>query len=118
MLSIGRNSYFAVVVAIAALGYQYYTGSVKNYRDNLSTWREPTVNFLEPHPMDQSMLYETVSEILEPVEVKPVRLDSGIPAWLTGSLLRDGPGLFEFGEEEALHPFDGMAMIRQHIGDV
>ena len=36
-----------------------------------------------------------------------------IPAWLTGTLLRDGPGLFEFGAEKALHAFDGMAMIRQ-----
>ena len=118
MLSLGRNTYLAILMVIAALGYQYSIGSVKNYRDNLSTWREPTVNFLEHHPMDQSVLYESASEILEPVEVRQARQDSGIPAWLTGSLLRDGPGLFELGEEEALHPFDGMAMIRQHVGDV
>merc|ERR1711936_575974 len=61
--------------------------------------------------MDQSMLYQTVSEIVDPI---PGQIVGEIPAWLSGTLLRDGPGLFEFGEEKALHAFDGMAMIRRY----
>jgi len=58
------------------------------------------------------MLYKTVEEVVDPVEV--IDKTNKIPKWLTGTLLRDGPGLFEFGEEVALHSFDGMAMLRRY----
>ena len=86
----------AVVLLVAmVLGYRYTASDTKSYRDNLNTWRDPSINFLTPQPMDQSMLYKTVSEIVDPV---PAQIVGEIPAWLSGTLLRDGPELFEFGE--------------------
>ena len=34
-----------------------------------------------------------------------------------GTLLRNGPGLFEFKDQKADHAFDGMAMIRRYHVD-
>lgn len=36
-----------------------------------------------------------------------------IPLWLTGSLLRCGPGLFEVGSEPFYHLFDGQALLHK-----
>lgn len=36
-----------------------------------------------------------------------------IPTWLTGSLLRLGPGLFEVGDEPFYHLFDGQALMHK-----
>ena len=101
---LGRTTCIAFLVVIGAIGYRYINKE-RTYRHNLRTWKEPIVEFKTPNPIDQSMLYKTVSEIIDPLEVK-AEADT-IPDWLTGSLLRDGPGLFEFGEEKALHAFDG-----------
>ena len=38
-------------------------------------------------------------------------VDGKMPKWLTGSLLRNGPALFEIGEEKFNHWFDGLAML-------
>eukprot|EP00091_Calanus_sinicus_P012415 TRINITY_DN2800_c0_g1_i3.p1 TRINITY_DN2800_c0_g1~~TRINITY_DN2800_c0_g1_i3.p1 ORF type:complete len:414 (-),score=43.25 TRINITY_DN2800_c0_g1_i3:647-1888(-) len=110
MLGLGKKSVLVLVVAVA-LGYRYYGGKPKSYRDNLSKYQDPQVNFIQPNPMDQSMLYRTASEILDPIAA--IRKGE-VPEWLSGTLLRDGPGLFEFGDEQALHAFDGMAMIRRY----
>lgn len=40
-----------------------------------------------------------------------IDLDGRLPRWLTGSLLRNGPALFEIGEERFNHWFDGLAML-------
>lgn len=34
-----------------------------------------------------------------------------IPSWLNGNYLRIGPGLFNFGKNEALYPMDGMGLL-------
>ncbi|MBV96733.1 Retinoid isomerohydrolase, partial [Eschrichtius robustus] len=39
--------------------------------------------------------------------------DARIPLWLTGSLLRCGPGLFEVGSEPFYHLFDGQALLHK-----
>merc|ERR1719440_1121031 len=54
--------------------------------------------------------------------LKPVRLPrSGtIPSWVRGKLYRNGPALFDIGEDTANHWFDGQAMIHAfdfHGGD-
>ena len=110
MLGLGKKSVFVLVIAIA-LGYRYTSSKHKSYRDNLNKWTDPSVKFLTPNPIDQSMLYRTASEIVDPIAAEPT---GKIPKWLSGTLLRDGPGLFEFGDEHALHAFDGMAMIRRY----
>ena len=58
----------------------------KSYRDNLQLWEEPILSFLKPMPKDQSMLYKTVEEVVDPVEV--IDKTTRIPKWLTGTLLR------------------------------
>ena len=108
---IGRKTCIALLVVISAIGLRI-TNKGATYRDNLSTWKEPVVQFKTPDPIDQSMLYKTATEITDPLEFKDGA--DTIPNWLTGTLLRDGPGLFEFGDEVALHAFDGMAMIRRY----
>ncbi len=40
-----------------------------------------------------------------------IDLDGKLPRWLTGSLLRNGPALFEIEEEKFNHWFDGLAML-------
>ena len=66
----GKKPNVAILVAIAAASYRYYKGDVKSYRDNLLTWSEPKVQFQTPQPIDQSMLYRSVEQVLEPTEVK------------------------------------------------
>ena len=40
-----------------------------------------------------------------------IDLEGKLPSWLTGTLLRNGPALFEIGEEKFNHWFDGLAML-------
>ncbi|XP_061586213.1 beta-carotene 15, 15-dioxygenase 2, like [Cololabis saira] len=58
-------------------------------------------------------LVHSVEETPDPI---PTTIKGTIPAWINGSLLRNGPGKFEFGEDRYTHWFDGMAMMhRFHI---
>jgi carotenoid cleavage dioxygenase-like enzyme len=41
-------------------------------------------------------------------------VEGTVPAWLSGALIRNGPGKFEFGGERATHWFDGLAMLRRY----
>ncbi|WP_276281867.1 carotenoid oxygenase family protein [Halorussus caseinilyticus] len=40
-------------------------------------------------------------------------VDGEIPAWLSGSLVRNGPGKFEVGGRRVEHWFDGLAMLHK-----
>ena len=41
-----------------------------------------------------------------------------IPSWVSGSLYRNGPGMYEVGEHQYKHLFDPLAMIQRfHIGE-
>jgi len=42
------------------------------------------------------------------------RVEGSIPAWLSGALVRNGPGRFEVGGERLSHWFDGLAMLRRY----
>jgi carotenoid cleavage dioxygenase-like enzyme len=42
------------------------------------------------------------------------RVEGSIPGWLSGTLLRNGPGRFEIGGERVNHWFDGLAMLRRY----
>ena len=63
------------------------------------------------HLREQSILFKTVNEITTPV---PAKASGKVPTWMKGTLLRNGPGLFEFEFQKAGHIFDGMAMIRRY----
>ncbi len=41
-------------------------------------------------------------------------VEGRLPAWLTGTFVRNGPGLFETGDREISHWFDGLALLRSY----
>src|SRR5919197_1828841 len=47
------------------------------------------------------------------VQIDSLPVEGAIPAWLAGSLLRNGPALFEDGERPVRHWFDGQAMLHR-----
>lgn len=55
-------------------------------------------------------LVRSVEETPEPIATE---VCGTIPTWIRGSLLRNGPGKFEFGNQHYNHWFDGMAMLHQ-----
>ncbi|XP_007957585.1 retinoid isomerohydrolase [Orycteropus afer afer] len=55
-------------------------------------------------------LFETVEELSSPLTA---HVTGRLPLWLTGSLLRCGPGLFEVGSEPFYHLFDGQALLHK-----
>jgi Lignostilbene-alpha,beta-dioxygenase and related enzymes len=44
-------------------------------------------------------------------------IEGSIPAWLSGTLLRNGPGRFEADGQRVNHWFDGLAMLRRYAFD-
>ncbi|WP_246057969.1 carotenoid oxygenase family protein [Halonotius terrestris] len=44
-------------------------------------------------------------------------VEGSIPTWLSGTLIRNGPGLFEAGDRRVNHWFDGLAMLRRYAFD-
>ncbi|MGR0319029.1 carotenoid oxygenase family protein [Agromyces sp. ZXT2-3] len=47
------------------------------------------------------------------VALDDVPVDGVLPRWLTGSLLRNGPGTFRVGSQRYRHWFDGLAMLHR-----
>ena len=44
-------------------------------------------------------------------------VEGSIPRWLSGTLVRNGPGRFEAGGQRVNHWFDGLAMLRRYTFD-
>jgi carotenoid cleavage dioxygenase-like enzyme len=44
-------------------------------------------------------------------------IEGTVPDWLSGRLLRNGPGRFDIGGERVSHWFDGLAMLRRYAFD-
>ncbi|MEE6484756.1 hypothetical protein FKM82_014014 [Ascaphus truei] len=55
-------------------------------------------------------LFQTVQETPRPI---PTQVTGTIPKWVKGSLLRVGPGRFEFGNDKYNHWFDGMCLMHK-----
>jgi carotenoid cleavage dioxygenase-like enzyme len=47
------------------------------------------------------------------VALDDVPVTGALPTWLTGSLLRNGPGTFQVGDRRYRHWFDGLAMLHR-----
>ncbi|WP_253738842.1 carotenoid oxygenase family protein [Halohasta salina] len=45
------------------------------------------------------------------------QIEGSIPDWLAGTLIRNGPALFEAGSTRVNHWFDGLAMLRRYAFD-
>ncbi|TKR71948.1 hypothetical protein L596_019476 [Steinernema carpocapsae] len=59
---------------------------------------------------DFSAVFENFAEIEKPVACN---ITGRLPAWLQGTLLRNGPGEYKIGESNFNHWFDGMAYIQR-----
>ncbi|XP_038609788.1 beta,beta-carotene 9',10'-oxygenase isoform X2 [Tachyglossus aculeatus] len=81
---------------------------LKNYLPE--TPRKPVAPRLRRGLQCIAPLMATVEETPEPI---PTRIKGHIPKWLSGRLVRTGPGKFEFGKEKYNHWFDGMALLHQ-----
>ncbi|XP_077361625.1 carotenoid-cleaving dioxygenase, mitochondrial isoform X2 [Festucalex cinctus] len=55
-------------------------------------------------------LVRSVDETPDPISAE---VQGTIPHWINGSLLRNGPAKFEFGDTHYNHWFDGMAMLHK-----
>ncbi|MEF8907063.1 MAG: carotenoid oxygenase family protein [Haloarculaceae archaeon] len=51
------------------------------------------------------------------VEDYQLPVEGSIPEWLSGSLVRNGPGKFDAGDQRLTHWFDGLAMLRKYDFD-
>ena len=49
----------------------------------------------------------------EEISINNLPIEGQIPKWLTGTLLRNGPGTFNVGEQQYRHWFDGLAMLHK-----
>lgn len=58
---------------------------------------------------DRALGFHSLTEEIE-VELS---VDGSLPAWLSGTLVRNGPGAFELGETAVGHWFDGLAMLHE-----
>jgi len=55
------------------------------------------------------------------INIDRLPLQGTVPAWLTGTLVRNGPAKFEVGQQSYRHLFDGLAMLHSfsfHDGQV
>jgi beta,beta-carotene 9',10'-dioxygenase len=60
-----------------------------------------------PEPMSEYAFLRTNDEL----SVERLRVEGRMPAWLQGTLLRNGPGQMRAGEQRFRHWFDGFAML-------
>ena len=63
---------------------------------------------------DQSQMFKSMSEISAPQSVGINITKETYPSWLKGTLLRNGPGLMEFGQERVGSLADSLPMIRRY----
>ena len=47
------------------------------------------------------------------LELDRLPVQGTIPSWLQGTLIRNGPGTFEIGEQRYRHWFDGLSMLHK-----
>ena len=47
------------------------------------------------------------------LNIEQLPVQGSLPDWLTGTLLRNGPGTFHVGEQQYRHWFDGLAMLHK-----
>ncbi|XP_020392730.1 carotenoid-cleaving dioxygenase, mitochondrial [Rhincodon typus] len=112
-----------ILTVMGKMSLQFFWIIMEDFMDVISTvWRGvPGLRHLFPNVKKEPIYYNrrkglesiaplfmTVEETPEPI---PVKVKGEIPNWLRGSLLRNGPGKFEFGNDKYNHWFDGMALM-------
>ncbi|CAH1774916.1 unnamed protein product [Owenia fusiformis] len=56
------------------------------------------------------LLFTSIEKEVEDVPLK-FELPGGIPKWVRGTLVKNGPGKFEMGDKKVVHTFDGFAKL-------
>ncbi|KAJ8401705.1 hypothetical protein AAFF_G00376760 [Aldrovandia affinis] len=82
----------------------------------MSSVEMPALGSTEPHFRAAQGL-QCIAPLVRSVDETPEPINTtvrgNIPSWIRGSLLRNGPGKFEFGNQTYNHWFDGMALLHQ-----
>lgn len=79
-----------------------------------SVWSHGVMqDFYDPSRIDS--MQEMFKTTAEHPSVIPLNGTKPIPAWINGNFYRDGPGIFEWGEDQYKHFFDPTALL-QRIG--
>ncbi|MFG3256089.1 carotenoid oxygenase family protein [Streptomyces sp. NPDC048172] len=55
--------------------------------------------------------------LTEETDLPELKVEGALPGWLRGSLLRNGPALYEAGDRSLRHWFDGQAMVHRFTFD-
>ncbi|SFL82910.1 Carotenoid cleavage dioxygenase [Nitrosomonas communis] len=63
--------------------------------------------------MSQSSYYSGFTTLNSETSIEQLPVLGTVPAWLTGTLIRNGPARFEVGEQRYNHWFDGLAMLHK-----
>jgi carotenoid cleavage dioxygenase-like enzyme len=63
--------------------------------------------------MNQSPYHLGFSTLNSETSIKQLPVRGTVPAWLTGTLVRNGPARFEVGGQKYNHWFDGLAMLHK-----
>ncbi|XP_041030380.1 beta,beta-carotene 9',10'-oxygenase isoform X2 [Carcharodon carcharias] len=114
-----------MLIVMGKIFLQFFWIIMEDLMNVISTaWQEvPVLRHLLPNRMEEPIYYsrkkglECLAPLFMTVEETPapilVKVKGEIPKWLTGNLLRNGPGKFEFGNDKYNHWFDGMALMHQ-----
>ncbi len=82
----------------------------ENSEINRTTEKKAEEKDIESFTCDYSLGYSTFKE---EIEIKSLPIQGQIPEWLEGTLYRNGPSIFEIGDEEIESWFDGFGMIHK-----
>jgi carotenoid cleavage dioxygenase-like enzyme len=68
----------------------------------------PSEVFASALPADHTLGFASVERELT---LPSLKVEGKLPSWLAGTLVRNGPGMYEIGERTFEHWFDGLAML-------
>mmetsp|Transcript_34947 Transcript_34947/g.62905 ORF Transcript_34947/g.62905 Transcript_34947/m.62905 type:complete len:607 (+) Transcript_34947:67-1887(+) len=66
---------------------------------------------LDQRRLDHAMNKWWTCNATEITDELPLAVVGKIPSWLSGKLIRNGPGMFKYGNTEVKHQFDGLSKV-------
>jgi len=93
-------------MAVGSARYAHDRGVERGARRRVGLIRTP--------PQRRGVTSPGFRTLTEEVQDHRPRIEGTVPEWLSGTLLRNGPGRFEVGDQRVNHWFDGLAMLRRY----